>query len=66
MEARRMGGDRVTAIVLRSGFGTAKGRLVRAILYPKPSNLEFYSDSFRCVGAMQWLWLKPWSLNPKF
>jgi len=52
MEARRMGGERVVGIVLRSGFSTAKGRLVRAILYPKPSNLEFYSDSFRFVGVM--------------
>jgi len=44
-----MGGERAVAIVLRCGFATAKGRLVRSIIYPKPSNLEFYSDSFKFV-----------------
>jgi len=52
MEARRMGGHRVLAIVLRTGFATAKGRLVRSILYPKASSLQFYADSFKFVGVM--------------
>ena len=52
MEARRMGGERVVGIVLRSGFDTAKGRLVRSILYPKPSSFKFYADSFKFVGVM--------------
>jgi magnesium-transporting ATPase (P-type) len=52
MEARRLGGAAVTAVILRSGFATAKGRLVRSILYPKPSSFEFYADSFKFVAVM--------------
>ncbi|XP_056419531.1 probable cation-transporting ATPase 13A4 [Hyla sarda] len=37
----------VTAVVLQTGFNTAKGDMVRSILYPKPINFKLYQDAFR-------------------
>ncbi|XP_053567848.1 probable cation-transporting ATPase 13A4 [Bombina bombina] len=37
----------VIAVVLNTGFNTAKGDMVRAILYPKPINFKLYQDGVR-------------------
>lgn len=39
-------------IVTNTGFLTTKGSLIRDILYPKPVNFQFYSDSMKFVGIM--------------
>lgn len=40
------------AIVVRTGFLTTKGALVRSMLFPKPSGFKFYRDSFRYIAVM--------------
>jgi cation-transporting ATPase 13A2 len=44
--------DKVQGICVRSGFETAKGKLVLSILYPRPSEFTYYRDAFRFVGIL--------------
>ncbi|KAJ8254750.1 hypothetical protein GJAV_G00196960 [Gymnothorax javanicus] len=57
IQTRYYSGERVRAVVIRTGFSTVKGQLVRSILYPKPSDFRLYRDAVRfllglvCVAA---------------
>lgn len=42
----------VCAMVLKTGFSTTKGALVRLMLFPKPTDFKFYEDSFKYIGFM--------------
>ena len=43
------------AIVLKSGFNTAKGDLVRSILHPKPVDFLFNNDANKYVPALPFI-----------
>nr|XP_060154264.1 probable cation-transporting ATPase 13A4 isoform X2 [Globicephala melas] len=47
IQARGACSGAVKAVVLQTGFNTAKGDLVRSILYPKPMNFKLYRDAIR-------------------
>lgn len=49
IQTRYYENNRVLAVVVRTGFSTAKGELVRSILFPKPLGFKFYRDSVRFV-----------------
>lgn len=42
-------GNHAKAVVVRTGYSTAKGELVRAILFPKESNTLLNSDMVKCM-----------------
>ncbi|CAK7298598.1 Probable cation-transporting ATPase 13A5 [Vulpes lagopus] len=58
IQVKPSGQGPVRAVVLQTGYNTAKGDLVRSILYPRPLNFKLYNDAFKfivflaCLGAV--------------
>ncbi|CAH1164827.1 unnamed protein product [Phaedon cochleariae] len=52
IQTRYFGNEKVLAVIVRTGFSTAKGSLVRSILYPPPVDFRFEKDSYRFVGML--------------
>jgi len=52
IQARQIAGQSAYALVIRTGFVTTKGSLVRDILYPRETKFKFYRDSLVFVGFM--------------
>ncbi|XP_042315021.1 probable cation-transporting ATPase 13A5 [Sceloporus undulatus] len=52
IQMRRAGNGPARAVVLQTGFNTAKGDLVRSILYPKPLNVKLYKEAFKFMVCL--------------
>lgn len=52
IQARCAVNSKVCALVVRTGFASVKGSLVRYILCPKQSKFKFYSDSYKYIAVM--------------
>merc|ERR1719474_1539992 len=52
IQTRKYKDQCVKAIVIRTGYNTTKGDLVRSILYPPPVDFQFEKDSHKFIGAL--------------
>ncbi|XP_066996755.2 polyamine-transporting ATPase 13A3 [Anabrus simplex] len=52
IQTRYISNEPVLAVVIRTGFSTAKGDLVRSIMYPPPVDFKFEHDSYKFVELL--------------
>lgn len=52
LKKRSSNDEPVKALVIKTGFSTTKGSLIRSMLFPKPIGFKFYEDSFKYIGFM--------------
>ena len=65
IQARYYEGNAVLGLVTLTGFATVKGDLIRTMLFPKPTDFKFYSDSFKFISILAFIALAGifWNLN---
>ncbi|XP_055857682.1 polyamine-transporting ATPase 13A3 isoform X2 [Episyrphus balteatus] len=52
IQTRYIGSEKVLAIVINTGNITAKGGLIRSILYPPPVDYKFEQDSYKFIAIL--------------
>ncbi|XP_059057929.1 polyamine-transporting ATPase 13A3-like isoform X1 [Achroia grisella] len=55
IQTRYYNNEPVKALVLRTGYNTSKGQLVRSILYPVPADFKFDRDSYKFIIILAFL-----------
>ncbi|XP_013193380.1 polyamine-transporting ATPase 13A3 isoform X2 [Amyelois transitella] len=55
IQTRYYDNEPVKALVLRTGYNTSKGQLVRSILYPVPADFKFDRDSYKFIIILAFL-----------
>lgn len=45
IQNKKIAGNETTAVVIRTGFDTLKGSMVKSILYPRPTRFHFFTDA---------------------
>lgn len=52
IQAKNHHDQKVCAVVIRTGYMTTKGELIRSILYPPPVDFKFDRDSYKFIGIL--------------
>ncbi|CAL8109824.1 unnamed protein product [Orchesella dallaii] len=52
IQPRFYAGNKVSSVVIRTGYATQKGQLIRSILHPKDVAFKFYSDALKFVALL--------------
>lgn len=52
IQKRNYGNERTRCVVIRTGFNTTKGELIRSILHPKPVDHGFNNDTYKYLVAL--------------
>ena len=52
LQTRQQKNEAVRGVVIRTGFATAKGELVRSIMFPKPLDFKFSQDAYKFIGIL--------------
>ena len=52
IQTRYYENEKVKAVVIRTGFNTTKGDLVRSILHPKPVDFRFNVDTYKYIAGL--------------
>ena len=52
LQTRTTAGTKCTGMVVRTGYQTARGRLVQSILFPKQIDMKLQNDAINFVGLM--------------
>ncbi|XP_055343769.1 polyamine-transporting ATPase 13A3-like isoform X2 [Paramacrobiotus metropolitanus] len=55
LQTRGDGDTPTTAIVVRTGFMTNKGEIIRSIMYPKPVDFHFQNQTYYYIGALAFI-----------
>lgn len=65
VQARKAGDQDALGLVVRTGFLTTKGGLIRDILYPRPNRFSFYRDSLLYIVILLSMAILGWALSLK-
>jgi cation-transporting P-type ATPase 13A2 len=63
VQARKEGSTEAYGVVIRTGFQTTKGGLIRDILYPRPNRFSFYRDSLLYIAIFFLLAVIGWAVS---